>query len=65
MGGLKVGTKSERLFDKDPPQEAARWVDSIAQLEEKGLIRDRNGNAEVYWLTTKGFEATDLLKSQV
>ena len=63
-GGIKVGTKSERLFDKDPPKEAALWVQAISELEDEGLIKDRTGAAEVYWLTSRGSEVAEQLKSQ-
>ena len=63
-GGIKVGTKSERLFDKDPPREAALWVQAISELEDEGLIKDRTGAAEVYWLTSRGSEVADQLKFQ-
>jgi hypothetical protein len=52
--GRAVHAKEEKFFDPDDPQVAARYVDSLKQLERQLLVRQAD-KRDTYELTNHGW----------
>jgi hypothetical protein len=64
MGGMHVQTNRRDFVEQGSVRSAARWRGAVGELQHHGLIEDRAGKGEVFFLTDAGYQVGDLLRSR-
>lgn len=62
IGRKQISAGGENFTDGSN-RSGERWLAAIRELETAGLIEDRAGKGELYFVTHKGFQAIDLIKA--
>jgi hypothetical protein len=55
FGGIQIQTNDMNFVERSAPREEAKWIAVIEELENEGLLQDRVGKGEVYFVTNNGF----------
>jgi hypothetical protein len=63
LGGTDVQAGGKSFVEDKSQRAVARWEAAISELEQAGLIEDRAGKREVYFMTNDGFQVIDGLVS--
>lgn len=61
MGGDLVQTHGRSFVEHGKPRSEARWRGAVDELHQSGLVEDRGGKGEVFFVTDAGYQAADLL----
>ncbi|MGD0483322.1 MAG: DUF4062 domain-containing protein [Gemmatimonadales bacterium] len=61
MGGPLLQTNSREFIEQASARSAARWMAAQRELQQLGLLEDRSGKGEIYYVTLKGFDTADRL----
>lgn len=61
MGGPLIQTSNRDFVEQGSARSAARWLAGLQELQQSGLIEDRSGKGEIYYVTQQGFDAADRL----
>jgi hypothetical protein len=64
MGGYSVQTNNRSFVEGGDVRSEAQWRRAVAELANAGLIEDRAGTREVFFVTDDGYRVADLLKQQ-
>jgi hypothetical protein len=64
MEGCSVQTNDRNFADRGNRRSEAQWRSAVAELEGLGLVEDRAGKNEVFFVTDEGYRIADLLKQQ-
>lgn len=59
FGGAVVKTNGRNLVGDDSPRSVARWRSAVDELHRLGLLEDRAGKGEVFFVTAEGYEFAD------
>lgn len=63
MGGTHVQTNQRGFVEAGNIRSAARWRGAVDELHKLGLVEDRAGKGEVFFVTDAGYRAADLLRA--
>ncbi len=63
MGGTQVQTNQRGFVEAGNIRSAARWRGAVDELHNLGLVEDRAGKGEVFFVTDAGYRVGDLLKA--
>jgi hypothetical protein len=63
MGGDYVQTNDREFVEQGNRRSEARWRGAVDELHALGLVEDRAGKGEVFFVTDGGYGAGDLLKA--
>lgn len=61
MDGLSVQTNGRSFAEQGNSRSEALWRGAVEELSNAGLVEDRRGKREVYFVTDKGYRVSDLL----
>lgn len=61
FAGLDISSNGRSFVDGRDPRAEARWDAALEELSGKGMVRDKIGKGEVFWLTKTGYETADSL----
>lgn len=61
LQGTHVQTNRKEFVQARSPQESAKWRSAVDELRRLGLVEDRTGKGEVFFVTGAGYEADNLL----
>lgn len=61
MDGTHVQTNNRGFVQPDDPRSAAKWRSAVEELQSLGLIEDRGGKGEVFFVTDRGYVVIDHL----
>jgi hypothetical protein len=64
LQGSHVQTNGREFVEQRGGRAEAQWRSAVAELDKLGLVEDRAGKGEVYFVTEKGYRTADLLKQQ-
>jgi uncharacterized protein (DUF1330 family) len=64
LGGAHVQTNNHEFMKARNPRSAAKWRGAVDDLYRSGLVEDRAGKGEVFFMTDQGYEQADRLKPQ-
>ena len=64
MGGTHVQTNNRNFVETGNTRSAARWRGAVDELHHLGLVEDRTGKGEVFFVTDAGYRSADLLRTQ-
>jgi len=59
LGGVCVQTNGREFVEKSDPRSAARWRSAVDELQYEGLLEDRVGKGEVFFVTEHGYRMAD------
>ena len=62
LGGTHVQTNQRTFVESGNVRSAARWRGAVDELHNLGLVEDRAGKGEVFFVTDAGYRIGDLLK---
>lgn len=63
--GLHIQTHGINLIDRLDPRTQAKWDSALRELQDRGLIHDRDHNREVFTVTNEGYAVADLLPAHI
>ena len=63
MQGSHVQT-NRREFTTGDPRSEARWRNAVSELERLGMIEDRAGKHEVFFVTDEGYRIAEELRQE-
>ena len=61
LDGYHIQSNGREFIESENARSEAKWRAAIDELENKGLIEDRAGKSEVFFVTDSGYEAVDIL----
>lgn len=61
LDGYSVQTRRRNFVSDGDARTIAKWREAVEQLENEGLIEDRGGKRQVYYVTNYGYEIADRL----
>lgn len=61
LDGSHVQTNNREFIESDTPRSEAKWRAAVDELENAGLIEDRAGKGELFFITDSGYESADIL----
>lgn len=64
MAGTRVEANDQSFATIGDMRSEARWRAVVKELAQRGLIEDRGGRGELYFVTDSGFKAAELLKEE-
>lgn len=64
MGGTHVQTNQRGFVEPGNVRSAARWRGAVDELQNHGLVEDRAGKGEVFFVTNTGYRVGDLLRTR-
>lgn len=64
LGGTEVTAGGQNFVEGSDRRSIARWEAAVDELEREGLIEDKAGKGEVYFVTHDGFQVADGLPEQ-
>jgi hypothetical protein len=62
MAGCAVQTNNRGFIESGNARSEARWRSAVDELERTGLLEDRGGDHELFFVTGEGYRVADLLK---
>lgn len=62
MSGCTVQTNNRAFIESGNARSEARWRGAVDELSRAGLIEDRGGQHELFFVTGEGYRVADLLK---
>jgi hypothetical protein len=62
MDGMYVQTNEREFIEPNNAKSAARWRGAVAELHQVGLLEDRAGKGELYFVTDAGYRTAELVK---
>ncbi|PYN77853.1 MAG: hypothetical protein DMD96_22815 [Candidatus Rokuibacteriota bacterium] len=63
LGGTHVQTNQRGFVESGNVRSAARWRSAVDELHNLGLVEDRAGKGEVFFVTDAGYRVGDLLRA--
>jgi hypothetical protein len=60
--GMHVGTNRRNFVEHGNAKSDARWRGAVDELHDLGLIEERAGKGELFFVTDAGYQAADRLK---
>lgn len=63
LGGSFVQTNG-RNFSESNPRSEAQWRGAVTELNNLGLLEDRTGKREIFYVTDQGYRVAELLQQQ-
>ena len=60
--GMDVKTHGRSFVEPGNARSAALWRGAVNELHNLGLVEDREGKGEFFFVTNPGYHASDLLK---
>lgn len=64
MGGTHVQTNGRNFVELPDARSAAHWRGAVDELNNIGLVEDRAGKGEVFFVTDAGYQVADRLQAQ-
>jgi hypothetical protein len=64
FSGAHVQTNNHEFVEAGDSRSAAKWRGAVDDLYRSGLVEDRTGKGEVFFMTDQGYEQADRLKPQ-
>ena len=61
MEGLAVTTNGRSFSQRGDARSEARWGSAVQELARAGMIEDRRGKGEVYFVTDAGYRVAEAL----
>jgi hypothetical protein len=61
LGGTDVQAGGRNFVESNDRRNAARWEAAVDELSDEGLVEDKTGKGEVYFMTHEGFRIADTL----
>jgi hypothetical protein len=62
LSGCTVQTNNRSFIESGSARSEARWRSAVDDLERAGLLEDRGGDHELFFVTGEGYRVADLLK---
>lgn len=59
--GTSIKTNGRNFVEAGNPRSEAEWEGALKHLEDRGLITDRRGSREVFYVTDSGFQIADAI----
>lgn len=63
FGGVSITTHGREFIEEQSPRTIAKWDGALDSLTEEGLVVDKKGKGQIFWVTDRGFEAADAIAS--
>ncbi|OIO04645.1 MAG: hypothetical protein AUJ52_14770 [Elusimicrobia bacterium CG1_02_63_36] len=63
LGGIRVITNRREFGTQGDARTEAKWISIVDELHNAGLIEDRAGKGELFFLTNAGYEVADSLST--
>jgi len=64
LAGTLVQTNSREFAKSGEARNEAKWRGAVGELQRKGLVEDRTGKGEVFFVTSEGYDAAVMAKNQ-
>lgn len=64
LAGTLVQTNSREFAKNGEARNEAKWRGAVDELQQKGLVEDRTGKGEVFFVTSEGYDAAVMAKTQ-
>jgi len=64
LAGSSVQTNGRNFAEQGNARSEAQWRGAVAELSKLGLLEDRAGKDEVFFVTDEGYRIAELLKQQ-
>lgn len=64
LAGSSVQTNGRNFAEQGNARSEAQWRGAVAELSKSGLLEDRAGKDEVFFVTDEGYRIAELLKQQ-
>jgi hypothetical protein len=64
LAGSSVQTNGRNFAEQGNARSEAQWRGAVAELSKLGLLEDRAGEDEVFFVTDEGYRIAELLKQQ-
>jgi predicted transcriptional regulator len=64
MEGVSIETNGTNFADRGNSRSEALWRGAVRKLAGNGLIEDRGGKGEVYFVTDEGYRVAERLQQQ-
>src|ERR1019366_8748475 len=64
LAGSSVQTNGRNFAEQGNARSEAQWRGAVAELSKLGLLEDRAGEDEVFFVTDEGYSIAELLKQQ-
>lgn len=61
IGGNSVSTNTREFLKSNDPRDVGLWGAAIQELAANGLVEDRTGKGEMFFVTNKGYQAATAL----
>lgn len=61
MDEVTVQTNGRNFVERGDPRSAARWRSAVEELSRIGLVEDRAGKRQVYFITDEGYKVAELI----
>lgn len=61
LGGTFVQANGREFVEGGDPRSEAQWRGAVDELQREGLVEDRTGKGELFFVTDRGYEAVDSL----
>ena len=65
MNGTSVQTNGRSFVEGGNSRSGARWRGAVEELSRTGLVEDRGGKREVYFITDEGYRVAELLDTEI
>jgi hypothetical protein len=64
LAGSSVQTNGRNFAEQGNARSEAQWRGAVAELSKLGLLEDRAGKDEVFFVTDEGYRVAEILKQQ-
>ncbi len=64
LEGGSVQKNGKSFAERGNPRAAARWRSAVEELRRNGLVEDRAGKGEAYFITGEGYGVAELIQQQ-
>jgi len=61
MAGTQVETNNREFAERGNARSEAHWWSVVEELSNEGLVEDRSGKGEVFFVTARGYETAELV----
>jgi hypothetical protein len=65
LGGTDIQAGGRNFVESNDRRSVAKWEAAVDELERNGLIEDKSGKQEVYFVTHEGYRVSDSLQDTV
>jgi hypothetical protein len=62
LDGTHVQTNNREFVEDDNARSEAKWRSAVDELHDSGLIEDRAGTGEMFFVTSPGYNASDSIQ---